>query len=67
MYNELLIRGYDVYIGKTKEGEIDFIATNNEEKLYFQIAYLLEQPKTEIVEFGAYKEINDNYPKYVLL
>lgn len=66
VYNELLIRGYDVYIGKTKEGEIDFIATNNEGKLYFQVAYLLEQPKTKTREFGAYKEINDNYPKYVL-
>lgn len=66
VYNELLIRGYDVYIGKTKEGEIDFIATNTEEKLYFQVAYLLEEPKTKIREFGAYEEINDNYPKYVL-
>ncbi len=66
VYNELLIRGYDVYIGKTKEGEIDFIATNDEEKLYFQVAYLLEHPKTEDREFGAYKEINDNYPKYVI-
>ncbi len=66
IYNELLIRGYDVYIGKTKEGEIDFIATNSEEKLYFQVAYLLENTKTEAREFGAYKEINDNYPKYVL-
>ena len=66
VYNELLIRGYDVYIGKTKEGEIDFIATNNEEKLYFQVAYLLESEKVQEREFGAYKEINDNYPKYVL-
>lgn len=66
VYNELLIRGYDVYIGKTKEGEIDFIATKDKERLYFQVAYLVEQPKTEIREFGAYKEINDNYPKYVL-
>ncbi len=66
VFNELLIRGYDVYIGKTKEGEIDFIATNNEEKIYFQVAYLLEDPKTKIREFGAYEEINDNYPKYVL-
>ena len=66
VFNELLIRGYDVYIGKTKEGEIDFIAINNEEKLYFQIAYLLGLPKTEEREFGAYKDINDNYPKYVL-
>lgn len=66
VYNELLIRGYDVYIGKTKNGEIDFFATNAEEKLYFQVAYLLEQPKTESREFGAYKEISDNYSKYVL-
>lgn len=66
VYNELLIRGYDVYIGKIKEGEIDFIATNDKEKLYFQVAYLIEQPKTATREFGVYKEINDNYPKYVL-
>lgn len=66
VYNELLIRGYDVYIGKTKDGEIDFIATNDKEKLYFQVAYLLEQPQTEDREFKAFKEINDNYPKYVL-
>ena len=66
VYNELLIKGYDVYIGKTKKGEIDFIATNDEEKLYFQVAYLVEQPKTEAREFGGYKEINDIYPKYVL-
>ena len=66
VYNELLIRGYEVYIGKTKEGEIDFIATNDEEKLYFQVAYLLESDKVLTREFDAYKEINDNYPKYVL-
>ena len=66
VYNELLIRGYDVYIGKTKSGEIDFIATNNEEKMYFQVAYLVESPRTEEREFGAYKDVNDNYPKYVL-
>lgn len=66
VYNELLIRGYDVYIGKTKEGEIDFIATNEHEKIYFQVAYMLENPKAEIREFGAYNEIKDNYPKYVL-
>lgn len=66
VYNELLTRGYDVYIGKTKEGEIDFIATKTDEKLYFQVAYLLEGAKTEEREFGAYKVVNDNYPKYVL-
>lgn len=66
VYNELLIRGYDVYIGKTRAGEIDFIAINNEERLYFQVSYLLENQKTEEREFGAYRDITDNYPKYVL-
>ena len=66
VYNELLERGYDVYIGKTKNGEIDFIATNTEEKLYFQVAYSLENDKVQEREFGAFKEIEDNCPKYVL-
>lgn len=66
VYNELLERGYDVYIGKTKDREVDFIATKTEEKMYFQVAYLLENDKVENREFGVFKEIEDNYPKYVL-
>lgn len=66
VYNELLERGYDVYIGKTKEGEIDFIATKTEEKIYIQVTYLLESEKVINREFGAFEEIKDNYPKYVL-
>lgn len=66
VYNELLERGYDVYIGKTKNGEIDFIATKTEEKLYFQVTYSLESDKVQAREFGVFKEVEDNYPKYVL-
>lgn len=66
VYNELLVRGYDVYIGKVKNGEIDFIATKTDEKLYFQVTYLLENDKVQNREFGAFEEIKDNYPKYVL-
>ena len=66
VYNELLQRGYDVYIGKTKNGEIDFIATKTNEKLYFQVAYLLQNDKVQNREFGAFKKIEDSYPKYVL-
>ena len=66
VYNELLERGYDVYIGKTKDGEIDFIATKTNEKIYFQVAYLLADDKVIQREFGAFKDVNDNYPKYVL-
>ena len=60
---KLLERGYDVYISKIKDGEIDFIATNTEEKMYFQVSYLLESDKVTNREFEAYKGIEDNYPK----
>ena len=66
VYNELLERGYEVYIGKIKDGEIDFIATKTDEKLYFQVTYLLQDDKVKKREFEAFNEINDNYPKYVL-
>ncbi len=66
VYNELLQRGYDVYIGKTKNGEIDFIATNRDEKLYIQVAYLLNDEKVINREFNAFNSIDDNYPKYVI-
>ena len=35
VFNELITRGDDVYIGKTRKGKIDFIATKTKEKLYF--------------------------------
>ena len=66
VYNELLERGYEVYIGKTRDGEIDFIATKTDEKLYFQVAYLLEKESTIEREFGAFDGINDDVPKYVI-
>ena len=66
VYNELLSRGYDVKIGNLEKAEIDFIATRYEEKIYIQVAYLLADEKVEEREFGAYKGVEDNYPKYVL-
>ena len=65
-YNELISRGYQVYIGKTYKGEVDFIATRGEEKIYIQAAYLLSDEKVIEREFGAYDSIKDNYPKYVI-
>jgi predicted AAA+ superfamily ATPase len=66
VYNELLIRGYDVYIGKTKDGEVDFIATKDNKKEYFQVSYLLADEKVIEREFKAFLSIPDNYPKYVI-
>ena len=66
VYNELISRGYDVKIGNLENGEIDFIATRYKEKIYIQVAYILADDSVIDREFGAYKGIEDNYPKYVL-
>lgn len=65
-YNELIARGYQVYIGKTYKGEVDFIAQKGEERFYVQAAYLLSDEHVIEREFGAYDHIQDNYPKYVI-
>lgn len=65
-YNELVSRGYQVYVGKTYKGEIDFIATRGDEKIYVQAAYLLTDEAVVEREFGAYRVVQDNYPKYVI-
>lgn len=66
VYNELLSRGYDVKVGNLEKAEIDFIATKYKEKIYIQVAYILANDNVLDREFGAYKGIEDNYPKYVL-
>lgn len=67
VYLELLRRGYEVYIGKTPDGEVDFMATRQGEKLYVQVTQEITSEKTEKREYERLLEIHDNYPKYVLL
>ena len=66
VYNELINRGYEVLVGKTDSSEIDFIASYFDEKIYIQVAYILTDETVIEREFGAFKGIEDNYPKYVL-
>ena len=66
VYNELIIKGYDVFTGKTKKGEIDFVATKPNKKIYIQVAFSIPNEDTKNREFGAYSVITDNYPKYVI-
>lgn len=66
IYNELINKGYEVYIGKTIKGEIDFIASKNNEIKYIQACYDLSNPETRAREFGAFSNIEDNFPKYVI-
>lgn len=66
VYNELISRGYNVNVGNTETGEIDFVATRFEKKIYIQVAYMLVDESVIKREFDAYKKVEDNYPKYVL-
>ncbi len=67
VYNELINRNYEVYIGKTKNGEVDFLAKKDGNIKYFQVTYeMKENHETIEREFNALKSIEDSYPKYVL-
>lgn len=66
VYNELLVRGYDVSVGNIQNGEVDFIATKENNIEYYQVTYTLGTDEIIEREFGAYKNIDDNYPKYVI-
>jgi predicted AAA+ superfamily ATPase len=66
VYLELLRRGYSVFVGKINNKEVDFVATKPHQTIYFQVAYKLETLATVEREFGNLKQINDNFPKYVV-
>lgn len=66
VYLELLRRGYMVTVGRIGDKEIDFVCDKQGEKLYVQIAYLLASEETIAREFGAYENVRDNFPKYVV-
>lgn len=67
VYLELCRRGYAVHIGKTDGGEIDFVASRQNEKLYVQVTQMIRSENTEKREYDRLLSIRDNYPKYVLL
>lgn len=66
VYNELLVRGYDIYIGKTRNGEVDFLVQKDGETKYIQVTYKLDNDDAIKREFGAFNSIADNYLKYVI-
>mgnify|MGYP004657931099 FL=1 len=66
VYLELCRRGYRVDIGKTPAGEIDFVATRQNEKVYIQVTQQISSPETEKREYARLLDIDDNFPKYVL-
>lgn len=66
VYLELCRRGYTVYVGKTSDSEIDFVAVRQNEKIYVQVTQEINSEKTEKREYNRLLEIPDNYPKFVL-
>ena len=66
VYLELCRRGYTVNVGKTSDGEIDFVAVRQNEKIYVQVTQEINSEKTEKREYNRLLEIPDNYPKFVL-
>lgn len=63
---ELLSRGYQVYIGKINELEVDFIAEKGAEKIYVQVCSTLKDSKVVDREYKSLEIIKDHFPKIVL-
>lgn len=63
---ELLRRGYEVYVGKYNDLEIDFIAISPEEKIYYQVARSILSEEVENREKRSLLAIDDNYKKVIL-
>ncbi len=66
VYNDLIGKDYKVFVGKTKTGEIDFIATKNNQTKYIQVCYKLENEEVIKREFGAFNNLDVNGEKYVV-
>ena len=66
VYIELLRRGYEVYVGKYDDIEIDFIAIKPNEKIYYQVSRSILDEKVEEREKKSLLAIHDNYRKVIL-
>ena len=66
VYLELLRRGYEVYVGKVDEYEVDFVAQNSKGTTYFQVALTVRDEKTLERELRVLEAVKDHYPKYLL-
>lgn len=67
IFQHLVRLGYEVYVGQLQAGEIDFVCSKpNGQHIYIQASYIIADEATREREFDRLREINDNYPKYVI-
>ena len=66
VWNHLRRQGFEVSVGILRAGEIDFVATNADKRMYIQVTYVLASNDTVKREFGNLAAIKDNYPKMVV-
>lgn len=66
VYLELLRRGYDVYVGKVDELEVDFVAMDDQRVTYYQVAATVREETTLQRELKSLQKINDHYQKLIL-
>ena len=66
VYLELLRRGYEVYVGSMANGEVDFVAKNEQGLIYYQVAESALKPEVVERELKPLQRIKDNYPKILL-
>lgn len=66
VYLELIRRGYEVYIGKIGNQEIDFIAQKDGDVIYYQVAQTVRAQDTLTRELSSLNAVNDHHPKYLI-
>ena len=66
VYLELIRRGYEVYVGKVDDTEVDFVAIDNKGVQYFQVSATVRDEKTLARELRPLQSIKDHYPKFIL-
>ena len=66
VFLELIGRGYEVYVGKVDDSEVDFVAINSGRPTYFQVAATVREQNTLKRELSPLQKIKDHYPKFIL-
>ncbi len=66
VFLELLRRGYEVYVGKYNDFEIDFVAKKDGLTEYYQVALSVRGQDTLERELRPFRLIKDNYPKFLI-